>query len=93
VRVSKSADALRPGGSLAVVATHHVAGGSERFFLEAQRCYERWDPDTPPGLRPPAASAVPRNEEIEASGRFDRVTFRRYEHEITYSARSTATCS
>jgi SAM-dependent methyltransferase len=86
VRVAKSADALRPGGALAVVATHHVAGGDERFFLDAQRCYERWDPDTPPNLRAPAADEVPRNEELAASGRFERVAFRRYEHEIAYSA-------
>lgn len=32
VRVTKSADALRIGGSLAVVSTHHVAGGTDTFF-------------------------------------------------------------
>ncbi len=49
VRVEKSARALRPGGSLAVVDTHHVAGGSEEFFRDVQACYEAWDPSTPPG--------------------------------------------
>ena len=49
VRVVKAADALRPGGVLATVSTHHVAGGDESFFAEAQACYERWDPETPPG--------------------------------------------
>jgi SAM-dependent methyltransferase len=87
VRVSKSADALRPGGALAVVCTHHVAGGSERFFADAQRCYERWDPATPPGLRLPAADDVPHGlEEVQAGGRFGAPQFRRYEHEIGYSA-------
>lgn len=87
VRVSKSADALRPGGALAVVSTHHVAGGDEQFFVDVQRCYERWDPETPPGLRLPAAGDVPRDrEELEASGRFSRMAFRRYERELTYSA-------
>jgi SAM-dependent methyltransferase len=86
VRVSKSADALRPGGALAVVSTHHVAGGDERFFVDVQRCYERWDPDTPPGLRLPEAAEVPSDrEEFDASGRFGRV-FRRYERDLTYSA-------
>ena len=87
VRVTKSAAALRPGGVLAVVSTHHVAGGDERFFADAQRCYERWDPETPPGGSPmPAAADVPFDrEELAASGRFDRVVFRRYEHELTYS--------
>jgi SAM-dependent methyltransferase len=44
VRVGKAADALRPSGALAVIATHHVAGGTEQFFAEVQRCYERWMP-------------------------------------------------
>ncbi|MEY9988613.1 SAM-dependent methyltransferase [Streptomyces sp. V4I8] len=39
VRMAKAADALRPGGALAVVATQHVAGGSEEFFVEVQDCY------------------------------------------------------
>lgn len=86
VRVAKSADALRPAGALAVVATHHVAGGDEQFFVDAQRCYERWDPETPPGLRVPAAADVPfDHHELDASRRFGRVVFRRYEHEQTYS--------
>jgi SAM-dependent methyltransferase len=89
VRVAKSADALRPGGAPAVVSTHHVAGGDEGFCADAQRCYERWDPDTPPGgVRLPAATDVPEDrEEFEASGRFGRMAFRRYERELRYSAR------
>jgi len=86
IRVLKSADALRPGGALAVVSTHHVAGGDEQFFADAQRCYERWDPETPPGLQLPAATDVRSDsDEFDASGRFGRVAFRRYEHEQTYS--------
>jgi hypothetical protein len=37
VRVVKAADALRPGGTLATVTTHHVTGGDKAFFAEAQR--------------------------------------------------------
>src|ERR671931_489519 len=60
VRVAKAADALRPGGALATIATHHVAGGDEGFFVEVQDCYERWDLDTPPGgVRLPTAAEVP----------------------------------
>jgi SAM-dependent methyltransferase len=85
VRVSKSAESLRPGGALAVVSTHHVAGGDEQFFVDVQRCYERWDLDTAPGSRLPAATDIPHErEELDASGRFGRVVFRRYEHERTY---------
>src|SRR6266542_2001730 len=55
VRVVKAADALCPGGALATIATHHIAGGTEDFFAAVQACYERWDPATPPGLRLPTA--------------------------------------
>jgi SAM-dependent methyltransferase len=86
VRVAKAADALRPGGALATIATHHVAGGDEGFFAEVQDCYLRWDPDTPPGLRLPAAADVPREAgEIDRSGRFGPVAFRRYEWDLPYT--------
>ncbi|MFI5681645.1 class I SAM-dependent methyltransferase [Streptomyces cellulosae] len=88
VRVTKAADALRPGGALAVVATQHVAGGSEEFFVEVQGCYERFDPATPPGLRPPAADDVDTSDhadEVARSGRFDPVVFRRHEWDLTYT--------
>ena len=86
VRVVKAADALRSGGTLATIATHHVAGDDERFFIDVQACYERWDPDTPPGLRLLKASAVASDsEELDRSGRFGRSTFRRYEWDAVYS--------
>ena len=51
-RVPDGGDALRAGGVLATISTHHVAGASwnQTFFDEVQACYERWDPATPPGL-------------------------------------------
>jgi SAM-dependent methyltransferase len=87
VRVTKAADALRPGGALATIATHHVAGGDEAFLAQAQACYERWDPETPPGgARLPAAAEVPAaSDELDRSGRFGPATFRRYEWERSYS--------
>lgn len=88
VRMAKAADALRPGGALAVVATQHVAGGSEEFFVEVQDCYERFDPATPPGLRLPAAADVDTSDhadEVARSGRFGPVDFRRYEWDLTYT--------
>lgn len=86
VRVPKAVDALRPGGWLALVDTHHVAGGTEEFFVEVQDCYERWDPSTQPSLRLPRSDDVPRESaEIDASGRFDAVEFRRYEFEVIYA--------
>ncbi len=51
-----------------------------------QACYERWDPDTPPGLRLPTAAAVPASsEDLDRSGRFSPVTFRRYVWELEYT--------
>jgi SAM-dependent methyltransferase len=86
VRVTKAADALRPGGALAVIATHHVAGGSTEFFVKVQACYERWDPATPSGLRLPPAHEIPLSSaELDRSGRFDAAVFRRYEWEVAYS--------
>jgi SAM-dependent methyltransferase len=40
VRLVKAGRALRPGGALSVVSTHHVAGGSVEFFDAVQACYE-----------------------------------------------------
>jgi SAM-dependent methyltransferase len=86
VRVVKSAAALRPGGSLAIVSTHHVAGGTERFFVDVQRCYERFEPDTPPGLRlPPASQLPPDVDELTGSGLFGSARIRRYEWDQTYT--------
>jgi SAM-dependent methyltransferase len=87
VRVIKAADALRPGGSLATITTHHIVGGDAGFFVESQACYERWDPETPPGgIRLPTSAEVPTSgEELERSGRFGPPSFHRYEWELAYS--------
>jgi SAM-dependent methyltransferase len=87
VRVLKSAEALGPRGLLATVATHHVLGGTVGFFADAQRCYERWDPATLPGLRLEPAGAIPTDDaELVASGRFGPACFRRYEWDAGYTA-------
>jgi SAM-dependent methyltransferase len=85
VRLEKTANALRPGGALAIISTHHVAGGDEQFFAEVQSCYERWMPGTPAGLRLPAAADVPVDREpIERCERFEQMESRRYEWELAY---------
>ncbi|MCG8925416.1 trans-aconitate 2-methyltransferase [Lentzea sp. CC55] len=81
-RTARCAAALRPGGALAVISTHHVAGGTEQFFVDMQECYERWDPSTPPGLRLPRAADVPR--EFDDSPEFEEPEFHRYEWERAY---------
>ncbi|MFH9751542.1 class I SAM-dependent methyltransferase [Streptomyces griseus] len=88
VRVSRAADALRPGGALAVVRGQHVRGGTEEFFVEVQRCYERFDPATQPGTRPPEADDVDNSdhaEEVARSGRFGETVFRRCTWDLTYT--------
>lgn len=90
VRMVKAAQALIPGGALAVVSTHHVEGGTwsadSTFNADIQACYERFDPATPPNLQMPTADDIhddPR--ELDESGKFTRPTFRRYEWERTYT--------
>lgn len=86
VRMTKSADALRSGGTLAIISTHHVLGGTVPFFVDVQQCYERYDPDTPPNLRQQEAADIPRDTtEFDASARFDPVTFHDYVWEQTYT--------
>jgi SAM-dependent methyltransferase len=89
VRLTKVAAALRPGGSLAIISTEHVAGGTAPFFVDVQDCYERWDPATPPGLRLQPADKIPHaSAELEDSGRFDLLAERRYERDLTYSTQT-----
>lgn len=86
VRVAKAADALRAGGVLATVATHHVQGGSTAFFDEVQGCYERFDPDMTPGFRLPRADEVAHDgAEILASDRFEAPRFLDYETDREYT--------
>jgi SAM-dependent methyltransferase len=86
IRVPKAADVLRPGGSLAIVLSHHVARDQDAFFDDVQECFERWDPAYAPDDRAPRPEEVPIDtDEIEASGRFGQPVVRRYEWEVEYS--------
>jgi ubiquinone/menaquinone biosynthesis C-methylase UbiE len=85
-RLTKSARVLRPGGSLAVIDTHHIAGGTDQFFVDVQRQYERWDPATPPGLRLQGADAIPvARPDLEDPRLFEPAVLRRYEWEAEYT--------
>ncbi|HVV08788.1 class I SAM-dependent methyltransferase [Amycolatopsis sp.] len=88
IRMTKAADVLKPGGVLAVISTHHIAGGSTEFFATAQQCYDRFDPDTPPNLRLGTSAEIPFDDkEFTDSDRFGPVHFARYEWEKSYSGR------
>ncbi|MGW0655743.1 class I SAM-dependent methyltransferase [Streptomyces umbrinus] len=85
-RLTKVAEALRPDGTLAVVITHHTAGGSRDFFVEVQDCYERWDPATPPGMRQSTdAETATDTREFEVLGRVETL---RFPQEITYTTQT-----
>jgi SAM-dependent methyltransferase len=89
IRVAKAADILRPDGTLALIHSEHVAGGTERFFADAQNCYERFDPKTTPGWRQQLAADIPDDSsELDRSRRFGPAQFRRYEWEQSYTTRS-----
>jgi hypothetical protein len=63
-----------------------VAGGTQDFFDRMQRCYERWDPATPPGLRSPTEDETATDTgEFERSAHFEDVTVWRGAREITYT--------
>ncbi|NEA63423.1 class I SAM-dependent methyltransferase [Streptomyces sp. SID12488] len=86
VRLPRIAQALRPGGLLALVTTHHVKGGTVDFFERVQRCYEQWDPATPPRLRHvDEADTSTDTGELDRSEHFDGVTVRRHAQDIAYS--------
>ena len=89
IRINKCADALRSGGFLAVISTHHVDGGSKQFFTDVQRIYDHYGIGEAPGFCLAAASDIPEQfDEAERSGLFDSLQFRRYEWDEIYTAQS-----
>ncbi|CAM5390665.1 methyltransferase type 11 [Streptomyces spiroverticillatus] len=94
VRTERAARALRPGGRLSLIVTHHVAGGTEEFFAEVQSLYERWDPAAVPGERLREPEAIPTDPagrgdlaDLAASADFAAPVVRRFAREVTYTAR------
>lgn len=85
IRVPKAAQALRPGGSLAILETRRIPIGSDRFLARLWRCHERWDRTAQPARRPVADEPAESHVEIDRSGFFDRITSRRYDWEADYS--------
>lgn len=91
-RIAKTADALRAGGSLAIIDIHHVVGGSMAFFEEEQACAERWWPGAL-AAPPVREDEVPRDDtELVESGMFEHAQFRHYVcdlefNRVTYQAR------
>jgi SAM-dependent methyltransferase len=102
LRYTKTADLLREHGKLGFVSTAHVLpSDGDQFFIEVQADYEAVIPDgpataagafySPPWRLPhPAALADHSDDvvtrEIETSGRFHRVSARRYLWDVVYTA-------
>ena len=74
VATAKIAAALRPGGRIATVETHHIEGGTSAYFVDVQDCYLRYDPATTEFFR------LPRAADIDADGAVGR-----YEWDQGYS--------
>ena len=74
VRYRKSAQALRPGGSLALVWNRaDPEGGSEGFLQALEDVHRREAPELAPERRPPSLDRDPdKAGEIERSGFFER---------------------
>ena len=87
VRYVKSAAALKPGGALAVINTHHVAGGTTSFFEAVQSCYARFLPSNPPARALRSANTIPPDTAaLIQSGLYQEPDVRRYEWQAAYTA-------
>lgn len=88
-RFARVASWLRPGGLLALIQTIHIAGPCDAFFIDAQRCYEQFDPDTPDGgMRLLHLGELPDVGEygIEQAEEFQAVELQRFAVDHHYTA-------
>ncbi|HEY6746310.1 MAG TPA: class I SAM-dependent methyltransferase [Mycobacteriales bacterium] len=89
VAYPKAARLLRPGGTLAIVATEHVLPepGGDLFFREVEQAYDAVGlGDGKGGPVPPDRVPAPDVPAIEASGLFEPPQVRRYVTEHRYTA-------
>jgi SAM-dependent methyltransferase/FMN phosphatase YigB (HAD superfamily) len=89
VRYRRAADALRPGGYLAVWGAGHVFPyDGDPFFEEIQDIYDEIGGSRPPGTTLPRPQELADDRvEIEASGLFEVVDVTQYDWETFYDAR------
>ena len=82
-RASRAAAAVRAGGAVASLRTHHVAGGTEAFFDDAQDCYLRWDPESVERVYLTPAAEIP--VDSEGLDELGSIELRRHEWESRYT--------
>jgi SAM-dependent methyltransferase len=87
LRYPKAASVLRDGGSLAVVATHHVLlDDGDRFFADVQEDYIAFTDESDESPPPHPDRVDDLTAEIDASGCFRNVAARRYVWDLIYTA-------
>jgi SAM-dependent methyltransferase len=87
LRYAKSARLLRPGGALAVVATHHVLpSDGDPFFAEVQADYDAVVPSPDNRPPPPPEEIVDLRAELDATGLFEPALARRYRWDVASTA-------
>lgn len=91
IRLQKSYDVLRPGGTLAVIGTNQVESEADRgFFDRVAPIYRRYQPDDQP-QNPPGPDVVPvEHDELRSSSLFTDIGLHRYHWDQAYSAAAYA---
>jgi SAM-dependent methyltransferase len=87
VRVAKAADALVPGGSLAIIETRRKPLGPDDVLATLHRCHERWGSAKEPPHEHDPGEPAESEAEIVRSGLFEQVVSRRYEGTQEYTTR------
>jgi SAM-dependent methyltransferase len=87
-RYERAADALRPGGHLAIWTAQHVFPvDGDPFFAELQEVYDGLGEAPPDGVSQPAPGELEeQTAEIEASGLFDVVAVQHLDWTVDYTA-------
>jgi SAM-dependent methyltransferase len=89
VRFVKSAQALRPGGALGIVHTHHVKGGTPGYIAASEPYYVKWGLSQDPFFEPTAPADAPEiYPEIKELPEFASVERRRLELPYDFTTES-----
>lgn len=88
-RSNKVAEALSPGGFLAILHVHHVRGGTHQFWEETQPYYVKWGLSNDPAFQPTTPAGAPvMYPELDKDPNFSSVERHRFEIPRTYSTQS-----